>query len=79
MYRRQRVAHSICFSHFDNLNFKGLQSVINKINITEICVVLIHIGVCKNLWYGTLHSVFVQGIWRVGFWFVLNTHSCNVY
>ena len=37
MYRRQRVAHSICFSRFHNLNFKGLQSVINKININEIC------------------------------------------
>ena len=49
MYGRQRVAHSICFSRFHNLNFKGLQSVINKININEICVVLIHIGVCKNL------------------------------
>ena len=49
MYRRQRVTHSICFSRFHNLNFKGLQNVINKININEICVVLIHIGVCKNL------------------------------
>ena len=41
MYRRRRVAHSICFSRFHNLNFKGLQSVINKININEICVALI--------------------------------------